>query len=61
MRCPLCGQLNESVDLEETEGLVECSRCKIVFKVLSFTQDSNDNDCWFEIGLGKANETVKVL
>lgn len=24
VRCPVCGQLNEGLDLEETEGWAEC-------------------------------------
>ena len=28
VKCPICGQMNEGVDLDETEGWVECCRCK---------------------------------
>ena len=31
VRCPICGQLNEGVDLEETGGWVECCACKTDF------------------------------
>lgn len=31
VRCPVCGQLNEGLDLEETEGWSECCKCKAVF------------------------------
>ena len=30
-RCPICGQMNFGVDLEETEGWGECSNCKSDF------------------------------
>mgnify|MGYP001623308856 CR=1 FL=1 len=29
--CPICGTINRGVDLEETEGWVECSCCKTDF------------------------------
>ena len=31
VKCPICGQMNFGVDLEETEGWVECSNCKSDF------------------------------
>ena len=31
VKCPLCGHLNEGVDLEETGGWVECENCKTDF------------------------------
>ena len=31
VKCPVCGYVNEGVDLEETEGWVECSKCETVF------------------------------
>ena len=31
VKCPVCGHMNEGVDLEETEGWVECSQCEVVF------------------------------
>lgn len=31
VKCPLCGHLNEGVDLEETDGWVECENCKTDF------------------------------
>ena len=31
VECPVCGHTNKSVDLEETEEWVECSKCEVVF------------------------------
>lgn len=27
VKCPLCGHLNRCVDLDETDGWVECEQC----------------------------------
>ena len=27
VKCPVCGKLNVSLDLEETDGWMECDRC----------------------------------
>ncbi len=29
-KCPMCGAINHNVDLEETEGWMECERCKAI-------------------------------
>ena len=26
--CPICGSINQNLDLEETEGWMECEECK---------------------------------
>lgn len=31
VKCPICGHMNEGVDLEETDRWVECSKCETVF------------------------------
>ena len=36
--CPVCGKKNEKLLLEETNGSVECIRCKTVFTT-SATKD----------------------
>lgn len=38
VQCPVCGQLNEGLDLEETEGWAECSKCKAVFMAPSYAR-----------------------
>lgn len=30
IRCPVCGALNKSLDLEESDGWMECENCKEV-------------------------------
>ena len=37
VRCPVCGGLNEGLYLEETEGMVECSCCKMTFLAPAYT------------------------
>lgn len=38
VKCPLCGSMNEGVDLVETEGWVECSCCKTDFMAPCYTK-----------------------
>ena len=38
VRCPICGHVNQDVDLDETEGWVECCKCEAVFMAASDTQ-----------------------
>ena len=40
VRCSVCGQLNEGLDLEETEGWAECSKYKVVFMAPSYARQS---------------------
>lgn len=35
--CPVCGKMNEKLNLYETKGSVECIRCKTVFTVSTTT------------------------
>ena len=37
--CPACGRLNEGVDLEKTQGWVECIRCNLVFMAPRYAQN----------------------
>ena len=37
VRCPVCGSINEGLDLEETERWVECSYCKMTFLAPAYT------------------------
>ena len=34
-KCPVCGQVNKNLYLDETEGWMECECCKTVTKPLS--------------------------
>lgn len=38
VKCPKCGELNKSLNLEETKGWYECSKCGSVMQV--FRDDS---------------------
>lgn len=38
VKCPVCGYINEGVDLEETEGWAECYKCEAVFMASSYAQ-----------------------
>lgn len=33
--CPICGTINRQLNLEETNGWMECEKCAQVVKVLS--------------------------
>ena len=38
VKCPVCGYINEGVDLEETEGWAECCKCQTVFMASDYAQ-----------------------
>lgn len=35
VECPICGVLNQNLNLEETDGWFECEKCKTTVKKLS--------------------------
>ena len=38
--CPVCGQMNRGLYLDETDGFMECERCREVsFVLLQFPED----------------------
>ena len=37
-RCPACGTINKSVDLEETDGWMECESCHNTVQVLEYVK-----------------------
>lgn len=37
VKCPVCGSINEGVDLEETPGWVECCGFKLTFLAPAYT------------------------
>ena len=39
VKCPICGTINKSLDLEETDGWMECESCGEV------TQQMEREDC----------------
>ena len=58
VRCPVCSSINEGLDLEETEGRVECSRCKTTFLASAYT-DRLIKDLSVIDTLPSYNETIK--
>ena len=34
--CPICGKLNEKLDLDETDGWMECEQCHETVRVQEF-------------------------
>ena len=38
VKCAVCAQTNEGVDLEETEAWGECYKCEAVFMASSYAQ-----------------------
>ena len=38
VKCPICGCENKSLDLEETDGWMECEKCGNVVQVLQYVR-----------------------
>ena len=38
VKCPICGTVNRSLDLDETDGWMECENCKNVVQVLEYVK-----------------------
>lgn len=38
VKCPICGAVNRSLDLDETDGWMECESCKNVVQVLEYVK-----------------------
>ena len=38
VECPICGALNEKLDLDETDGWMECEECHNVVQVLKYVK-----------------------
>lgn len=39
VKCPICGAVNRSLDLDETDGWMECESCKNVVQVLEYVKN----------------------
>ncbi len=37
-KCPICGTLNKSLDMEETDGWMECENCGNTVQILKYVQ-----------------------
>ena len=38
VKCPICGTLNKSLDLEETDGWMECQECGSAVQVMKYVK-----------------------
>lgn len=38
VNCPVCGTLNESLDLEETDGWMECEECGNTVQIMKYVK-----------------------
>ena len=38
VKCPICGAMNESLDLEETDGWMECESCGNVVQIMKYVK-----------------------
>ena len=38
VKCPVCGAFNKKLDLEETDGWMECEECHTAVQVLEFVK-----------------------
>ena len=61
VECPICGQMNESLDLEETDGWMECERCRNAVQLLKYVKTRRIpcyqmNDCRVLVSLSSANK-----
>ncbi len=36
INCPLCGALNKSLNMEETDGWMECERCGNTVQIMKY-------------------------
>lgn len=37
-KCPICGTLNRSLDMEETDGWMECENCGNTVQILKYVK-----------------------
>ena len=44
VRCPACGTVNKSVDLEETDGWMECESCGEVTQQMKYVTNSGPGE-----------------
>ena len=41
VKCPICGTINKSLNLEETDGWMECEKCGNVVQVLKYVKTTS--------------------
>lgn len=42
VKCPICGTINKSLDLEETDGWMECESCGEVTQQIKYVKTRKD-------------------
>lgn len=60
VECPICGQVNKSLDLEETDGWMECEKCGNTVQILRYMKTRRVprykmNDCQVLVPLSSVN------
>ena len=38
VKCPICGTVNRSLDLDETDGWMECEHCHNAVQILAYAK-----------------------
>lgn len=38
VKCPICGTVNRSLDLDETDGWIECEHCHNAVQILEYAK-----------------------
>lgn len=56
VKCPICGTLNQSLDLEETDGWMECENCRNVVQIMKYVKMNRVPGC----EMGKYNVLVPL-
>lgn len=61
VECPICGQVNESLDLEETDGWMECEKCGNAVQIMKYVKTRRIScyqmkDCQVLVSLSAANK-----
>lgn len=47
--CPVCGTLNKSVNLEETDGWMECEKCGSTVRTLDDSNSEQADGCQWQV------------
>lgn len=42
LHCPICGALQQQLDLEETENMFVCDKCQTTIKVMELIKDNRN-------------------
>lgn len=47
--CPVCGTVNKSIDLEETDGWMECENCGNTVRTLDEDNSDQADGCQWQV------------